>query len=375
LGTLGMFTFAGDPEWLYNVEHRPVFDWITGLFFYLGVIVCLVRLKRMESGFALVWLIVGIAPAFVSIPAASVSHTITALPVVYVLAAVGVVETADKLLSKQGNKRLALTTYLLVSLVVVGLGAWLTLRDYFGTWANEYIVRFQYHAPTRDVARWLDQQPEVKDAAIGTNPNELVLDPLALKLDMPRDIPVGWFDAESVVVQPVSGPTIFTALQAPSTEVQQVLSDTAHLQAKYSEFDVYAVQPLTLDTSASKRDHLVLIDTSTAGQTVTLGQKIQLRTHWLIESDPAQPRLKMFLHVLNSKHEVIVGDDREDLNFATLHAGDAFWQISRLTLPSDLLPGQYAVEVGWYNPVTSERLKRVDGTDRSLLAPLEVTAP
>ena len=96
LGTLGMFTFAGDPEWLYNVEHRPVFDWITGLFFYLGVIICLVRLKRMESGFALVWLIVGIAPAFVSIPAASFSHTIAALPVVYMLAAVGVVEISGQ---------------------------------------------------------------------------------------------------------------------------------------------------------------------------------------------------------------------------------------------------------------------------------------
>ncbi len=375
LGTLGMFTFAGDPEWLYNVEHRPVFDWITGLFFYLGVIVCLVRLKRVESGFALAWLVIGIAPAFVSIPAASFSHTIAALPVVYVLAALGVVETVDKLLSRQGNKKLALSAYLLISLSVVGLGAWLTIRDYFGTWANEFIVRFQYHAATREIAHWLDQKPDVKDVAIGTNPNELVLDPLALELDMPRDVPAGWFDAESVVVQPVSGPTIFTALQAPSAEVRQVLSDTAHLQAKYPEFDVYTVQSSTPDMPAAARDHLVLIDTSAVGQVVTPGQRLQWRTHWLIGSDPAQPRLKMFLHVLNSKGEVIVGDDREDLNFATLHTGDAFWQISRLILPSDLPPGEYAVEIGWYNPVTGERLNRADGSDRLLLSPLEVIAP
>ena len=93
LGTLGMFTFAGDPEWLYNVEHRPVFDWITGLFFYFGALVCLIRLKRVESGFALTWLLVGIAPAFVSVPAASFSHTMAALPVVYMLTAFGVIET------------------------------------------------------------------------------------------------------------------------------------------------------------------------------------------------------------------------------------------------------------------------------------------
>ncbi len=83
--------------------------------------------------------------------------------------------------------------------LVVGLGGWLTIRDYFGTWANEYIVRFQYHAPTREVAKWLNQHPEITDVAIGTNPYQLVLDPLALKLDMPRDIPVSWFNAESVL--------------------------------------------------------------------------------------------------------------------------------------------------------------------------------
>ncbi len=83
----------------------------------------------------------------------------------------------------------------------------------------------------------------------------------------------------------------------------------------------------------------------------------------------------MFLHVLNDKGEVIVGDDREDLNFATLSAGTSFWQISQLALPGDLPPGQYQVEVGWYNPETGERLKRADGSDRLLLTPLEVTAP
>jgi hypothetical protein len=51
---------------------------------------------------------------------------------------------------------------------LVGLGGWLTIRDYFGTWANEYIVRFQYHAPTREVAvGWINI--EIPDVAVGTN--------------------------------------------------------------------------------------------------------------------------------------------------------------------------------------------------------------
>ncbi len=375
IGTLGMFTFAGDPEWLYNVEHRPVFDWITGLCFYLGVIICLIRLKRVEAGFALAWLIVGIAPAFVSIPAASFSHTIAALPVVYMLAALGVVGIVDKIGSRQGNKKLALSTYLLVSLLVVGLGAWLTLRDYFGTWANEYIVRFQYHAPTREVAKWLNQHPEITDVAVGTNPYQLVLDPLALKLDMPRNLSASWFNAERVVAQSPTGPTIFTALQAPSAEVRQILSDTAQLQAKYPEFDVYAVHASTVGAPAASQDRLALLDVQTPAQTAKAGRPFLWRTHWLMAGETAQLHLKMFLHVLNDKGEVIAGDDREDVNFATLSAGTSLWQINQLTLPGDLPPGQYQVEVGWYDPDTGERLKRADGSDRYPLSSLEVIAP
>ena len=378
LGTLGMFTFAGDPEWLYNIAHRPVFDWSTGIFFYLGVVIGLVRLKRIESGFVLAWLIVGIAPAFVSIPAASFSHTISAQPVMYVLAAVGVVEIVDKVLSRQGNKRLALSIYLLVSSFVIGVGAWLTLRDYFGTWAHEYIVRFQYHGPTREVARWLDQYPEITAVAIGTDPNQIVLDPLALKLDLSRDLSASWFNAETVVARPANGPTVFTAMRPPSADVKRILSDTAQLQFKYPEFDIYVVRAVPAGFSSSHAfddGRLVLGQVYSPQNPVRAGKPLKWLTYWQVEQPLAHPRLKMFLHVLNDRGEVVIGDDREDLNFATLTAGAAFWQISQVTLPNDLQSGQYQVEVGWYNPETGERLKRDDGSNRLLLDPIEISAP
>ncbi len=394
LGTLGMFTFAGDPEWLYNVEHRPVFDWITGLFFYLGVIICVLRLKRVESGFALVWLIVGIAPAFASIPAASFSHTIAALPVVYVLAALGAVNVlswiSDMLTRWQDDvslrdkmnsrRRIILSSLHLVILsMLVALSAWLTLRDYFGTWANEYIVRFQYHAPTRGVAKWLNQHPEITGVAVGTNLYQLVLDPLALKLDMPRDLPASWFNAEAALVKSRAGPTVFTALQPPSNAVRQILSDTAQLQYSHPEFEVHSIVPrlgfVPPPGGTFDQGRLKLRAAEGASDQVRAGDVLTWRTYWLIDQPVGPMQLKMFLHVLNDKGEVVAGVDREDLNFSTLSAGDAFWQISQLTLPSDLSPGQYPIEIGWYNPETGERLKRDDGSDRFLLMPLEVIVP
>jgi hypothetical protein len=272
-----------------------------------------------------------------------------------------------------------LSTYLLVSLFVVGLGAWLTVRDYFGTWTNEYIVRFQYHAPTREVAHWLDQHPEITGIAIGTNPNQLVLDPLALKLDLPRDIPVSWFNAESALATSPDGLTVLTALQAPGAEVRQILSDTAQLIYRQPEFEVYASvsqsgQPAS-SISAFDGGRLALRSSDFPAVSVKPGDAVLWRTAWQVNQPLTQPRLKMFLHVLNEQGTVVVGADREDVNFATLSAGTSFWQISQLTLPGDLPTGQYQIEVGWYNPETGERLKRADGSDRYLLPPLDVVAP
>ena len=374
--TLGMFTFAGDPESLYNVSGRPVFDWLTGIFFYVGVLLCLVRLKRVESGFALTWLLVGIAPAFVSLPAASFSHTLAAQPVIYMIAAYGVVEGVGKVRSRQGG-RAALSTAFLVSLFVIGTGAYLTLRDYFGTWANDPFVRFQYHAPTRDIAQWLNQNPAVTDVAIGTNPNELVLDPVALKLDLRRqDVKARWFNPAAIFLMPVDGYVILSSMQSAGGFGDYALSPETKLLAD-SPDAVVAYHQVTgsLIAIQGEAEGMGLISTQPKLKPYHPGDKVTLQTNWQIRKPISAPKLKSFAHIIGKNNELITGVDREDIDVASLYAGDIFCQYNELNIPKDVAPGQYQVEVGWYNPETGVRLKRADGSDRFLLDPIEVTAP
>ena len=44
--TLGMFNVTGDPEWLYNIPNRPVFDLLTGAIFLSAVVLCVRRLRQ-----------------------------------------------------------------------------------------------------------------------------------------------------------------------------------------------------------------------------------------------------------------------------------------------------------------------------------------
>jgi hypothetical protein len=82
-----MFHATGDPEWLYNIAGRPLFNLPGALLFALGVGIALWRWRQPRAALLFLWLALGLAPACVSIPAASLSHTIAAQPAVYLLVA------------------------------------------------------------------------------------------------------------------------------------------------------------------------------------------------------------------------------------------------------------------------------------------------
>lgn len=401
LGTLGMFTFAGDPESLYNVPHRPVFDWITGAFFYLGLVICLMRLKRVESGFALAWWLIGIAPAFVSVPAASFSHTIAALPVVYMLAALGAIEAGGRSgkwlerrwVSRTGRQRDSVSPSLLLSiagsLLLVCLGGWLTIRDYFGTWANDPFVRFQYHAPTREIAQWLDQNPSITDVAIGTHITQLELDPLALELDMKRaDVVARWFSPELALVVPRAGTLVMSAMQTPGPLIEpwverflgvDLLQPVAGLPAGLRAYTVNA--PFWHITASRARVLATLgravgwLESRFESSTLAAGDTAIIESRWYVIEPVLRP-LKSFVHVLSSDGQVVAGVDRLDVNMASLKPDDTVLQFGAITLPAELAPGEYQTEIGLYYPDSGERLLLPNRRDQiDLPQPLEVIAP
>jgi hypothetical protein len=229
------------------------------------------------------------------------------------------------------------------------------------------------------MAQWLDWTPQISDVSIGTHPSQLILDPLALQLDLRRDVSASWFNAESALILPPGRAVMFSALQLMGDSVRELVETygvSNHTESAFTSYVLLTV-PQDVPPLGGNFDEGRLKLTIALRSTVTAqpGQSIEWRTFWQIVQPLSISRAKMFLHVLNDHNEVVAGDDREDLNFATVHAGDEFWQIGSLTLPSDLAPGKYMVEVGWYHPETGARLKSDDGSDRFLLPPLEVSAP
>jgi hypothetical protein len=365
LGTLGMFTFAGDPEWLYNVSGMPVFDWATGLLFYAGVARAVWRWRRPQEALVILWLVGGLAPAFLSLPAASFGHTIVAQPAVYLLAGAGVVWVADTLFRERSTRVAG------VAVALVLLNAGLTVRTYWIEWNSSDWVRFFYHADIHDAAEWLNTQSEIDQVAISSRFTQQGIDQVALELDLKRPLSPRLFDPDGALVWPAgSGPLILTAAARLNPRLADFLDPDSMLHTWRTDrgrlaFEVYQLTPPELPGThlGDFEGGLTLIH----WEAIEAIDGVVIRTWWQVRSDRL-PVVKQFLHLLQDG-AMAAGNDRFDAYGPSLRAGDLVLQQTHVVAPL----GEYSIEVGLYDPETGRRWTLAGGSeDRILLGSIRI---
>jgi len=110
---LGMFFLKGDPYVRFNIPHRPLFDPVTAVLFVLGILLCLARSPRQESG--------GRAP----LSLAARVFLLTALPVMLLPSALASGEITPSNLRTVG---LLPFVYILPALALTGLSSQVASR-------------------------------------------------------------------------------------------------------------------------------------------------------------------------------------------------------------------------------------------------------
>jgi len=328
--TLGMFHATGDPEWLYNVPDRPVFNLLGGLLLWAGVALCLCRWRRPRYFLLLLWLGLGLLPTFASVPPASLSHTILAQPVAYVLPALVLVEAGSwisslsrskiaprgspdprsgsgsgdpdraklgllrlraRISSPKSRRRLVFVVYCLAA-VFLTTNAVRDLRDYFVAWPRRGMVRFLYRADYRETARYLDAHPQIGDVAVSS----ALLGPwdrLALEVDARRDdAAVRLFDPQRALIWVADGEPAAALLPSwprPAPPIEGFLEAGAeppeaispHLTL-YTLPAISDLQPPTSDPLARFANGLELVETRWVGGSPSPGQGATLLSSWRV---------------------------------------------------------------------------------------------
>ncbi|GJM40835.1 MAG: hypothetical protein DHS20C20_11170 [Ardenticatenaceae bacterium] len=399
--TLGMFHATGDDEWLYNIPNRPLFGVVGAIFFWGGVLLALVdglwlfwiKLRRraiepktemrgLAAIFLLLWWFAGIAPAFISVPPASLGHTILAQPATYILAALGIgrLEIGDWRIGNQSLiSNLRSPLMIIFALLLVGSIAVRDLPDYFQRWPERGMVRFLYRADIQNVADYVNSAPATTDFGV----SGLLAGPwdrLALQIGLHNneDVRPRWFNSERALV--LSPPLSFVGFPNTAVSYEPLLNPVAP-QVTAGTYQLMQTEAQMLAERADERicftNGLCWLTAVFDSETNRLelgwqvGQMLQLPEMPLISNPPppgvyAGPRLHVFAQLLDAEGNFMTGDDGLWVDPVTLQPGDTFLQQHWLTIPENMV-AETAV-FGLYDPMTGERILTVDGRDHLSLS-------
>lgn len=417
--TLPMFTFRGDPLWLYNIPGRPLLDVVGGALFYAGLLLCAWRWRDPCCAFLLIWLIVGVSPALITGPDATVLRSIVAQPAVFIIASLALA-TAVRFLWRHSRRWARAVTVggVAVLFALIGLRA---VHAYFSVWAEHPDVRVAYHHALVQEARYLDSQPEDGAVALSSIYPGRFHDPYTMEIMLRRDdLSLRWFDGRFALVFPAERETrvIIPSIARldetlrPVFEEHASLVHTEHFRGDdlIRRFDVYqfdahramatllpevndrpvywsasdafpadalqaGYEPLSLPVNVGDAVELLGYDLRTP--LVEPGGGVELLTVWRVRERLAS-EVVLFTHLLDHSGEVVGQIDRLDVPSWHWRPGDAFVQLHRFQIDAQASAGLHHVEVGVYTRDDLARLPViVDGSevdDRILLSPIEVAA-
>jgi 4-amino-4-deoxy-L-arabinose transferase-like glycosyltransferase len=373
---LGMFTFSGDQDPRFNLPGKPVLDPFLAILFVGGLLISLRRIRQPQYAFILIWLIVMLLPSMLAEFAPSYKRTVGAIPALVILLAMGF-DGTWRLIGWAGNR---LTSPwrplihwsgwgLLIAAIIVSTG--LNLKDYFITWGQAGYLYTAFDAGMVTTGHYV--QALLPDERVYLSPAAadypgFVVGSLGRKNARS-------FDGRRCTVLPdrASTDTTYVLLVAEparrdrrSEGVLSTIYPQLTLAAQDSDRDqpffkafrlpagsapsLNAMQPL----SATFGNAIDLLGYDPDGAVWHTGQTAQLTTYWRTRH-PNEFNYVLFVHltpVADPAGAPLFQDDRQpcDGSYPTTAwtADEIVADFRKLTIPSDLRPGEYELSVGWY---------------------------
>jgi 4-amino-4-deoxy-L-arabinose transferase-like glycosyltransferase len=394
--TLGMFTFQGDTTDRYNLNGRPIFDWGNGLLFYLGLGMIVWQalrapLKAGPSVMLLGTLFFMLLPGFITDDGPHFLRTIGAMPVVYILWAVGLVTAGCWLsggmerlgaLSPARSKAL-LYAPLVACIIILSLITLHTGFDYFWRWANAPEARHIYGADIAEVAHYLKTAPG-DDLAVISAEYYRDLDPFRFALHFQGQPPfVIWFDGTQSLAFPPRGsslsPRYIFPDSAPPADtwidfLQWVPDESGKAYRLYhlpAEPDLQAFQAKLEPLQVTVNDDLTLLGYQLLGEIVSGGKANLLLAWQALRALPPGADYTFIIQLRDSRQHLWLEVDGNGYDADDWQPGVQAMQLLTLRFPGDLPPQTYQLSVSVVNRQTRQALPASTGETAISLKPVQ----
>ena len=380
----------GDQFLAYNIPGRPLFTALSAAMFILGLGVSLWRWRNPAYAFLIIWFAVGIFPTLVTGPTANTTRNIGAMTAVYTLPAIGFIFIKVWLTNRLGQKAAQLAGIL--GIIWILFIAAVTVRDYYGRWAQDPKVQDAYQANLVRSLDYLDSLEAVGPAVISSVFPGAAHDPsIARVLLNSEETELRWVDSRYSLISPFNEEALLIVTSAtplhPAFEGWVEEIDEARLRTDDPDpyFKVYTLNigGYSPGPAVNFGDALLLREARWLTDSTQAGESAELMTLWEV-LDPAKvgPRVPpafetevvLFTHVLNDQGEIITQQDRLEAPSWDWQPGDVFVQIHPLVVPAGTAKGQYETVVGIFDRGSGDRVPVLDA-DGAISKTVTVVVP
>lgn len=373
--TAGVFSLTGDPRWTYSLPNRPLFDPISSILFFFGLVVALWRWRRPPYLLLPIWLVITMLPSALSPDAPSTVRLIGALPVVYLFPGIGVAAMYSRLArwlphSRKAQWQIALASVLMLLLAV---NAYRTVRDGFVRWPQGIETRLRYQSVMREIGRhWRETQPTTTPvvAEVYYEP----IDAASLRRSIGIDPSARWIQTGAGVpgalVWPSNGRGYlyvpeFAPIDGSLVELAGIAAEPVYRSKDSPSFAVYelpAKPSFDLPPTGNAFGDRGEIRLQGIGQPMIEDETLTFVTGWTVTGNLPDD-LAIFLHLVDENGNIIAQFDGLDAAPGTLITGDYLLQRHVMTLPHSVENRTYSLRLGLYERGSGQRLAHENGSE------------
>ncbi len=167
IAALGIFHIEGDHTVLYNLPGMPLLSGVTGVLSVLGVLLALRRFRDIRYGVLLAILgSVFLINLFENPDIPATVRNLAMMPIVYILASIGLIELFARWRGVFPRNVLALQSAVAVIVITLGVSTFYNWQHYFVAWANTPEVFETYHEHAFRTARYINHTDLPDDTII-----------------------------------------------------------------------------------------------------------------------------------------------------------------------------------------------------------------
>jgi hypothetical protein len=358
--TLGVFSFTGDPRWTYSLPGRPLFDALTSILFYGGLILAIVRRRQGQYALLLLWLAITLLPSALTPQAPSTVRLVGAMPVVYLLPGLALawLWQGRRRLRHRLRERAAGAALVALMVILAGINAGRTIGDGFRAWPQAVETRLRYQTVLLEIARHWEAEEDAAALVVADAYFEPI-DADSLRRNLGLPLPARWIqtgpEVAGAMVWPGGNSVLYLPEYAPPPAALLALAgldgEPRYRSPQTPGFSVYALAPAPQPE--------VALSVSFEGQIDLLGFSLErsgdgtasLLTFWQVLA-PLPPDLAIFVHLVDGSGAIVAQHDAFDAAAVLLQPGDRFVQLH--PVPAD---GLNTIQVGLYRRGDGSRLE------------------